>query len=326
MKPMRKPHVRTAAGFFFSLFLAVTSVTVSAHEDPRGEVHPTVVAREETFEVYFRDNREETSNSYGKPYRSVFNLDGSELVHREPYDEKGADDDRSPTTLGVMMLDIGEDGLPFFRLRPNDGVGEQTHRFPLPKADFIDCAILSWHSRFEMVVRFSPAGRKADDAWPFSVGIFDLRNDKLVSTAHIGNAGRIYDFAVTSPALVKDGEYYVAWIETKLLKRDKVTTNDGGTAEVVRQIHRVILSRWSPTTKNVLYFEVDRALSDNAALSIATKGDNLMVAWHDMGKVRTRVVNLSKDTFTSELPPLEYDKAAEEKLLRGLGFPNSFFK
>lgn len=301
------------AGFFVATILTAFVRPACAHEDPTGEIRPVVIPRKDRFEVYFHDNRErETPESPGRAYRWDFNLDGTELAPRKPYPGTlpSHESFRSPPEIGAAP--------DTFKLRAKGG-RETTHRIADKQA--CDWDVVGWPSPSQIVVQFT---RYPDEEFnpevyerlPFNLGLFDLRTDELTHTVEVGHVGRIWSFAVASPVLAKDDKFYIAWVETRLLERKKETLNDGTTADIVSHLHRVVLSRWDPKSESIAHLKLSYALSDNAALSIASQGDQLMIAWHDMGRIRTKAIDLNTASFVEKLPPLEYDPKAEAALMR----------
>ena len=315
MNARRMP--RLLAGFLLA-FLGAGLCLLNGSAPPTGEVFPYVIPFEDRFEVYFEDTRE--SGSEGKAiYRSALSLDGKETEHRQRF--RG----EIPVRMSLkMQLLNGPDGVPSWEIgfeggsedKPRFGGESKVHRFQVPPGHNEDCVVLGWPVQSKMLVRYSEAHPASPDEWPFYLGLFETRTGSLIKSARIGKPTRDIEIANTSRVTESAEEYLIAWIEDRLLER-KVENWPSGPATVESHASRVVLTRWNPNKGKALHFNVGPTTGRNVAVDVAANRSHAMVAWHDYGKVRTRVIELSSKNFTETLPVLEDDADAVTGILRG---------
>jgi hypothetical protein len=277
-----------------------------AHEDPRGDVRPKVVTTSDRFEVYFTNNRGTSSQIF----RTTFTADGKLIADREPFNGETTQEQQSHPIL--MNL---EGGRPRVTFTPLGTDRPQTFTPKLPPGEYTDCLIVDWLHDGKILMQDSPAKAARDDPWPFSLRTVDLFSDDLLYSAVIGTPARIYDIARTSPALHFGGEIIIAWMEMKQFPDSIISLSDGSSAAVRNATFRVVVTRWEPKLGRILHTLVAPAVSENVSISIGRINQVLLVAWHELGRIRTRTVDLSSRDFFPKLPELRQDSEIQKRVM-----------
>jgi hypothetical protein len=279
------------------LLVVFAAIIVHAHEDPRGEVHPLVFAGSDRFEVYFRDNRE-MEDQGGKLYRRLYSRTGEPLGERESWDNA------LPNV--AFSVDLPEeDGRPVLELRPPGREKPSLTKPQLPRGRFTDATLLGWFPSPKFIMRDSPAA-----AWggnspvPFTLRIVELETGKILASTVVGIPGRIYSTARTSAALCVDEDIVLAWLEEKRFPPTKVKLSDSSTADIANTTCRMVLTRWQPKHRRTRHAEIARVVGHNIAIGIGRIDNQVFVAWHEWGKIRTQAVDLNNIAFVPQLPKL----------------------
>jgi len=274
--------------------------TANAHEDPRGDVRPSVVAMDDRFEVYFTNNLQHSLGSEDPVYRMVFSAEGAKMGLEDRY--IGA----IPQTRDTQyQFDLeSEHGRPVFRQPPRGEERPVITRPKLPPGQYHDCCILGWITKSKVVMRDSPPPPKNDESWPFSLRVVELGSGKLLGATRVGTPARIYVFACTSSVLSAGDEVILAWMETKKLPEEQVLGADGNMLMITQALYRMVLTRWQPSTGKTRHTVVASATDGNVAISIGRIGNVVLVAWHERGVIRTQAIDLNTAPFTQRLPEL----------------------
>ncbi len=295
MHPAIRRLIATCA---LALILLAFPALGNAHQDPQGDVHPTVQVEDGKFVVYFSSNTEpkiETPGEPGEPnsrrepvYKTVLSPEGKVLEQRVPVQP-------SPDLFPEWLKRL-RDGDPF-------GVFDQ-QKEPLLPAEWPDGKRpddLKGITIFGNRVFFYFTGGKDES---FRMGVYDLDQKKLLQSAVIGNPGRIYSFASASEVIARENEAWIAWIEERNVKREP---SPDGTAGSYSSDTQVVVSRWDLEKNRVTHLPIRQTINDNISLSLNRIGDHLLVAWHEgIGASGSRIeikhIDLSTANFTAELP------------------------
>ena len=263
-----------------------------AHEDPNGDVHPLVTVEKGNIVIWFINNTEKRTSpeSNANVYRTVMDTDGSAIVVRQPVPN-------APSSIPDWAVKLGS--LYPFDTKDRLGLG-----LPLKWQEPVSDVDGITEHKGNLIFHMSGSGD------PFYFGAYDLKAKRLTSAARIGTPGRIYFFPAASSAIVIGKDAYLAWIEERDRKREKLELADGSFADGVSSKTQLVLSKWRIGTKGVSHLPIRQTFDNNVHISIAHIGPRILIAWHEgfggvalsRSKVWTHLVDLETAVFRSELP------------------------
>ena len=94
-------------------------------------------------------------------------------------------------------------------------------------------------------------------------------------------------------------------------------------ADAREAAYRVVVTRWQPKLQRTLHTVVAPAINDNVSIDIWRINNILLIAWHELGTIRFRTVDLDTAPFAPRLPELRLDSETGKKVNREIrGYSN----
>jgi hypothetical protein len=244
-----------------------------AHQDPRGDIHPQVVARDGKFEITFQtllpDQVEDFSDE--KPqFRMIYTADGKLFAPRHEIDRKRSHRATGPVGLYGRSQRLGDvsfyfpadqGGKPSYVMKSGDG---RLTRVRLPWPETVS---LSLFEEMRVVADgIAITGKQGDqvpDGGPLEFFWFPHDASTPPVSLTIGETACIYHFPVASNLAIAGGRFWLAFM--------RPVEDDG---------LDLALWSWQPGEKQARVEKLDSPAFWNSSLSLATIGDNLCLAYH----------------------------------------------
>lgn len=257
-----------------ALFCLINVKPGNAHMDVSGDVHPTVIVKKDQFVVYFRNN---TGNRESQKLRYSSTLTSSGKFLSRRVSSAPPEYSKPPLKLTESNRGINipkndsyyvipnwfrkHKGTPFI-IKIKDKKKELLKPdWDKSKIDIVHSATVT-ENHFVFVTTESSSAREAS----FSFNYFNknLLSKRLEKT--IGIPFRIYNFSVSSNALLHREHVYLAWMGG----RDKK--------------FGLYLSRLNPDTDNIETKYISKGFG-NTSVSIGGIGDYLLISYHDFSGI-----------------------------------------
>lgn len=262
---MAHPVKPARASLLFAATLAVSPA--AAHQDPRGDIHPSVVVENGNFAIYFQSNRpvdDEDDFFVTRPsYRVVYSPSGELLAPRHPVQKLPELPTDAPGVYGTV-LQVGEERLVF----PRELLRDKPSYF-LEVAGRRQRRRLAWPDELKLTdigdiqadaQRIVFAATTGEDA--LSLFAFDRARFAPPIVVPLGRAATIYQFAVASNLVHARGRYWLGWMRQ---------TQDA--------VHSMLTS-WQHDEKDAVHTVLNLPADGNTGLSLAVTDEWLCLAYH----------------------------------------------
>lgn len=254
----------------FAILIAafvLVAIRLFAHEDPSGDIYPSVRVEKGNFAVYFSNNTSPREVDQESPlFRVVYSPNGELLAPRHPV--KAIPNGEREVFRDDLTAIVGDERLefapyprlfhdkPYYTIETKAGV--ERHRLPWP--DMVKVSDL--HSVVADESTITIAAKAGTD----ELSLYHFRRDRfeLPQVVAIGAPLKIYDFPTASNLVFAGGKYWIAWMRGG---------ENGKEAEAV-------LSSWSPGDKAAAKVMLEGPGDWNSHLSMAVSGNVLCVAYH----------------------------------------------
>jgi hypothetical protein len=266
--------------------LLLTPLSLIAHQDPLGDVHPSVQVENGNFVVYFQDNTAPSAASDADEqapaavFRVVYSPAGDLLAprHRRP----GANLDALHRWREAEIARLGDETIQVAGLGKRDteppsysvsrGGGTETRRLPWPgnRPEYV-------HNVAATNDSLLVAAASADKLYLHQFSRYDTSR---VDSVLIGEPEFIYMFPVASNVVVVNGRFWIGWIRwNRATKR-----------------YEAVLSTWSREMPEPAHTVFDQPADGNSHMALAVIGDRLCLAYHcvtgDELPSRSRIVTI----------------------------------
>lgn len=305
--------------------VASTRLPARAHQDPQGDIYPTVTVESQRFVIYFANNSETYWNptgwgcryysydyyqeSWQNLYRMITESDGKLIEYRKriyrvpPPPPKSEWLQKWTKSLTV----VGTEGVCltwFDDYQTNAG------------------SISEYGGQLLCHVSGMPDLGNLHKPYPFYFAIINQLSGTVCS-AKIGNPVHIYQYAGASEIRIVDGMAYMAWawdgamLHTAVPRENKPYPPKSGNwvydeKIAYRYTSRLVLSRWDMKSDQVEHFFLPGRIDWNTHLSMNAIGDKLLIAWHfgnkpypeSDSKIQTCLVSIPRISHQPQLLPL----------------------
>jgi len=262
METIRIFSIRVTGWFAAIVFCSACSLF--AHQDPVGDVHPTVRVENGNFAVYFRNNTVGDSN-YPEYFRVLYSPDGKLLAPRhdiDPAEVPGLTERYSSLSsvsegkhYSVPKYHRLHFGRPYYTVQQYG----RAQRYKIPWPD--DTQIEGVH---DMVVADGVMWLAGPLQEKENLYLFRYPLDSLEPPAQqdLGNVAMIYTFPVASNLVVIKGACYIVW---NRYQDEKLN---------------LVLTKWDGASGKVTDVVLSENVDFNLSISLAHIGDKLCIAYH----------------------------------------------
>lgn len=284
---------------FLSLLLVLVVLEKSyAHSDPAGDVYPIVKVERKNFVVYFSNNNERkleyTKDGVLKPYlnyyKTIISPDSKIIQKRKKIDaipEDKPDCELTPDDSGYLIKDkdqwlIFPRVKPVFKNKPfmirlEDGSRKKIE-FPWGETKIEDIdGVIKFKDEVIFLVSLEPKEKDYEKGYPFYFYKFKEDGKGEPISVKVGKPNRkIWGFAACSNIVEQYPRCIVSWLER--------SEGDGDC--------RLMLSVWDVPESALQTKVIKKSVSWNTSISMARIENKILIAWHEWGKIKTRLVDL----------------------------------
>lgn len=250
-----------------------------AHEDPRGDVHPSISVVDGTFVVDFVSNQSTDEEERDASFRTVWSYDGKLLVPRHRLAvtreelNRGSSSD-SWFSPHVIFKSIEGKDTHRVVLRWHDQ--KAGHRFePLPmmvksRADPYEANGTAIEQETLAFTWGDEQGPSTDGRVILNLGLVSRQGFVEGETIPIGEVATIYSFPRVSNPVWAAKRWWIAWVKEKSMPANEDDPD----------YYTTMLSSYDPVTKRLAHVPLPGESTWNTSLSLATAGGWLCAAWH----------------------------------------------